>query len=163
MRVVQALDLGTTSGWAVLDLDGQRLASGQWRLADAKGKGKKAPSPGERYLALRQHTLDLLDRWDGRIEFLAVELPIVRVQSTQARRLGYGFLATVEVLAVRRGIELVEVVNTKTKMALGGHGHASKAEQIGAARRRFGIEAGEHEADALGVGLAGLELWRAAA
>lgn len=159
-RVVAAFDLGSTTGWAVLDLDGRRLASGQWRLAVVRCH--RAPSPGARYLALRQHTLDLLDRWDGQIEFVAVELPMARTQSTQARRLGYGFLATVEVLCVRREIDVVEVVNTKTKMALGGHGRSSKAEQIGAARRRFGIEAGEHEADALGVGLAGLELWRSA-
>lgn len=152
VRVALGLDLGTNTGWSALAVATQaRVDSGAWKFRG---------SPGERYTALRRNVLDLLSRFDGWVEFLAVELPIARLQSMQARRLGYGFLATAEVVAVARDVAIVEVVNTKTKMALGGHGRASKREQIGAAKRRFGVEVGEHEADALGVALAGLEAWK---
>ena len=147
-QVVIGLDLGSVSGWAALTMAGSRVEGGQWQL----GKGP----PASRYIALRASVLGLLERFDGWISAVAIETPTVAKQSTQARRLGYGFLATAELVVVRRGIVLVECNNTQTKVALAGHGRATKAEQISAALRRWSVRVGEHEADALGVALFGL-------
>lgn len=154
-EVVIGLDLGSTSGWAALSLARERIDGGQWSL----GKGP----PASRYIALRLSVLALLDRFDGWIRAVAIETPTVARQSTQARRLGYGFLATAELVVARRGLTLVECNNTQTKVALSGHGRASKAEQISAVQRRWSVRVGEHEADALGVALAGLGGLEAAA
>lgn len=147
-QVVLGLDLGSVSGWAALNLAGDRVDGGQCQL----GKGP----PASRYIALRASVLGLLERFDGWIEGVAIETPTVARQSTQARRLGYGFLATAELVVARRGLTLIECNNTQTKVALGGHGRATKAEQISAAKRRWSVDVGEHEADALGVALFGL-------
>lgn len=54
-----------------------------------------------------------------------------------------------------RGVPVAWVAPASAKLALAGHGKAVKEQMVAAARGRFGAVLSEHEADAVGIALAG--------
>lgn len=65
-------------------------------------------------------------------------------------------------LAVAQGIACIGVQEAESKIALASSSRASKKDMIASAERIFGKRLSEHEADAVGHGLAGEAKWRRA-
>lgn len=65
-------------------------------------------------------------------------------------------------MAETAGVKKLPAVPASSgKLALSGHGQASKAHMVLMAFKRFGVEASEHVADAIGVALGALRVLRA--
>lgn len=156
LRRVAGFDLGTDAGWAVLDEDGRRVASGAESVAAGRHEG-----PGMRPVRFRA----LVRR------VLAEHAPALAAYELVRRHLGteaahvYGELRGVlrEELD-RAGIPYVAPEVSAMKTAATGRGNAKKADMVAAARERWGTppprskrsgepdpEAGDDEADALWV------------
>lgn len=140
-----ALDPATSCGWAVLDHEGARLASGVWRL-DRRGA---LPRPAELLVQLDALEVELGSErylWAVALEVL----PPARGLATAAtlQRL-YG---VVEAWAGLRGRPLLEAPPSSVKLWATGSGRADKSAMVAAAARRYGVQVGDDEADALLVG-----------
>jgi len=144
MTVYLGIDPGTACGWAILDEEGERLASGTMNLQPKRREGA-----GMRYVRLRQFLRAILAGYDD------VELgyeSVRRHAGTTAAHVYGGIVATIQAVCEdedpRVPYQGIEVKAAKLCACRGG---ASKAEMVEAARKRWGIEPGEDEADALWV------------
>jgi len=152
-RHVMGLDLGTSTGWAVLDRDGGRVDSGRWRL-------------------------DMLTKhgWAGRLEELE-RLLVAKIIRHRPARVGverirfsvrgvdqpiaYGrLLGVIERVCHRMDVELIEVSPGTVKLEATGKGNAQKEDMVAAANERWGLDlmaskskakSDDDEADALWV------------
>ena len=151
---ILALDLGTTSGWALRDRTG-RITSGSQSFKPQRFEGG-----GMRYLRF--------GRWISEIQTSVSELQFLyfeevrRHASTDAAHAYGGFLATLTAWCEHHGVPYQGVPVGTIKKHVTGKGNASKDEMMVAVRARGHAPADDDEADALALLLWALELHDAA-
>jgi Holliday junction resolvasome RuvABC endonuclease subunit len=151
---ILALDLGTTSGWALRDRTG-RITSGSQSFKPQRFEGG-----GMRYLRF--------GRWISEIQTSVSELQFLyfeevrRHVSTDAAHAYGGFLATLTAWCEHHGIPYQGVPVGTIKKHATGSGRAGKDAVMAAVRRRGHAPADDNEADALALLFWALELHDAA-
>ena len=140
---ILALDLGTTSGWALRDRTG-RITSGSQSFKPQRFEGG-----GMRYLRF--------GRWISEIQTSVSELQFLyfeevrRHVSTDAAHAYGGFLATLTAWCEHHQIPYQGVPVGTIKKHATGKGNASKDEMMAAMRARGYLPADDNEADALAL------------
>jgi Holliday junction resolvasome RuvABC endonuclease subunit len=154
-EVVIGLDLGTKTGWSVLDYSGNRLASGHWNF-----QPKRFESGGMRYIRFRAALRELIRAWpNSAVGFEAVR----RHRGVAAAHVYGGLMATMQSLLDDKEHKIPYLgigVGTIKKHAT-GKGNAKKDMMIASAEERWGTDTwtckSDDEADALWVASAYLE------
>ena len=143
------LDLGTATGWALLNEYGS-IASGT-----AQFKPRRFEGGGMRYLRF-QHWLDTLFlRNDGLATIYFEE--VRRHVGTDAAHLYGGFLATLTAWCEREQVAYQGVPVGTIKAFAAGRGNADKAAMIAAVQARGFSPADDNEADAIAILLWAIE------
>ena len=141
MRVL-ALDLGTSTGWAISHTDGT-VTSGVQSFEQ-----KRFDGGGMRYLRFRRWMEETLDL--GGVEEVRYE-EVRRHAATTAAHVYGGFLAVLTSMCEERNIPYAgEPVGTIKRHAT-GKGNADKTAMIAAARARGWSPKDDNEADALWI------------
>ena len=143
LPVVLALDLGTTTGWALQARDGL-IASGTVSFRPSRYDGG-----GIRYLRFRGW-LDQLAEDAGPIAAVHFE-EVRRHAGTDAAHVYGGLLATLTAWAETAGIAYQGVPVGTIKRHATGKGNADKAAMMAAARARGFSPADDNEADAIAI------------
>ncbi|MBM3538527.1 MAG: hypothetical protein FJX35_24865 [Alphaproteobacteria bacterium] len=138
-----ALDLGTTTGWALRTGDGT-IASGTVSFRPNRYDGG-----GMRYLRFT-NWLTELDRLSGPIAAIWFE-EVRRHAGTDAAHVFGGLIATLTTWAELRGVPYAGVPVGTWKRCLCGKGNADKAAVIAAIRARGFDPGDDNEADALAI------------
>ncbi|WP_119352882.1 crossover junction endodeoxyribonuclease RuvC [Azohydromonas sediminis] len=138
-----ALDLGTTTGWALRDRTG-RITSGTEAF-----KPRRFEGGGMRFLRFKHWLTELKAHADG-IDTLVFE-EVRRHASTDAAHVYGGFLATLTAWCEHHGIPYQGVPVGTIKKHATGKGNANKAEMLAAIRARGHRPADDNEADALAL------------
>ena len=140
------IDPGTACGWAILDSNGNRIASGTWDLRPRRHEGG-----GMRYLRVRQYVEALLATPAG-VRALAYE-EVRRHAGTDAAHVYGGIVAMIAAVCQERGVPYVGIPVGTIKRAATGKGNASKDEMMQAAGKRWPTAIGcdDNEADALWI------------
>jgi hypothetical protein len=147
-----ALDLGTTTGWALRSTDGQ-IISGTVSFRPSRYDGG-----GIRYLRFRSW-LDSLALDAAGIGVVHYE-EVRRHLSTDAAHVHGGLLATLTAWCEQRGIAYQGVPVGTIKRFIAGKGNADKDAVIAAIRARGFSPADDNEADALAILLWAIETQR---
>ena len=150
-RTILALDLGTTTGWALRGHDGL-ITSGT-----ASFKPGRYDGGGMRYLRFT-NWLTELDRLSGPIEAIYFE-EVRRHVGTDAAHVHGGLLAVLTSWAELRGVPYQGVAVGTIKKYATGRGNANKDAMIDAARARGFSPADDNEADAIAILLWAIETW----
>jgi hypothetical protein len=140
---ILALDLGTTTGWALRSADGF-ITSGTLSLKPSRYDGG-----GMRYVRFRVW-LDQLARDAGPIGAIHFE-EVRRHAGTDAAHVYGGLLATLTAWAETVGIPYQGVPVGTIKRHATGKGNAPKEAMIAAARARGFSPADDNEADAIAI------------
>ncbi|MFT5931142.1 MAG: hypothetical protein ACI93G_000220 [Hyphomonas sp.] len=148
-RCLLALDLGTTTGWAIRGYDGL-ITSGT-----ANFKPGRYDGGGMRYLRFT-NWLTELDRLSGPIAAIHFE-EVRRHVATDAAHVFGGLLAVLTSWAELRGVPYQGVPVGTIKKFLTGQGNANKQAIIDAARARGFAPADDNEADAIAILLWAIE------
>jgi hypothetical protein len=148
-KTVLALDLGTTTGWALRGYDGL-ITSGTVSFKPSRFDGG-----GMRYLRF-QTWLSEMDRLAGPIEAIHYE-EVRRHIGTDAAHVFGGLMATLTAWAELRGVPYEGVPVGTIKKHAAGKGNASKAAMIEAARTKGFSPADDNEADAIAILLWAIE------
>ena len=147
--VTLALDLGTTTGWALRPRDGN-TAHGFVSFKTQRFEGG-----GMRYLRFT-NWLSEIDRLSGPISAIWFE-EVRRHAGTDAAHVYGGLMATLTAWAELRGVPYQGVPVGTIKRHATGKGNAPKAAMIAAARARGFSPADDNEADAIALLLWALE------
>ena len=147
--IILALDLGTTTGWALRSGDGA-IASGTVSFRPSRYDGG-----GMRYLRFRSW-LDRLAADAGGVSAIHYE-EIRRHVGTDAAHVFGGFLATLTAWCEQNGIPYQGVPVGTIKRFIAGKGNADKAAVIAAVRDRGFAPADDNEADAIAILLWAIE------
>jgi len=147
--VVLALDLGTTTGWAIRGHDGL-ITSGTVSLRPGRFDGG-----GMRYLRFR-NWLDQLGRDAGPITAIHFE-EVRRHVGTDAAHVFGGLLATLTAWAETAGVAYQGVPVGTIKRHATAKGNADKSAMMAAARARGFSPTDDNEADAIAILLWALE------
>ena len=142
-RTLLALDLGTTTGWALRTFDGL-ITSGTASFRNGRFDGG-----GMRYLRFT-NWLGELDRLSGPIRAIYFE-EVRRHVGTDAAHVYGGLMATLTAWAELRGIPYQGVPVGTIKRHATGKGNANKEAVIAAARTRGFSPADDNEADAIAI------------
>ena len=149
-RSILALDLGTTTGWAIRAHDGL-ITSGTVSFRPGRFDGG-----GMRYLRFT-NWLTEIDRLSGPIAAIWFE-EVRRHAGTDASHVYGGLMATLTAWAELRGIPPYEGVPVGTiKRHVTGKGNANKDAMIAAVRARGFSPADDNEADAIALLLWAIE------
>jgi len=148
-KTILALDLGTTTGWAIRGFDGL-ITSGTVSFKPSRYDGG-----GMRYLRFT-NWLSELDRLSGPIEAVYFE-EVRRHAGTDAAHVYGGLMATLETWAELRGVPYQGVPVGTIKRHATGKGNANKKAMIAAARMRGFSPADDNEADAIAILLWAIE------
>lgn len=140
---ILALDLGTTTGWALQARDGD-ITSGTQSFRPQRFEGG-----GMRFLRFKRWLTELKAHADG-IDSLHFE-EVRRHVSTDAAHAYGGFLATLTSWCEHHQIPYQGVPVGTIKKYATGKGNASKDEMITAMRRRGHVPTDDNEADALAI------------
>ena len=140
---ILALDLGTTTGWALRAPDGL-ITSGRVSFRPGRFDGG-----GMRYLRFT-NWLTELDRLAGPIATIWFE-EVRRHAGTDASHIYGGLMATLTSWAELRGVPYQGVPVGTIKRFATGKGNAPKAAMIAAARDRGFSPADDNEADAIAI------------
>lgn len=148
-RAILALDLGTTTGWAL------RLADGSVHHGFVSFKPQRFEGGGMRYLRFRRWLSDLLATTAsgsnasgiGAVYFEEVR----RHLGVDAAHAYGGFLATLTSWCEHHRIAYQGVPVGTLKRHATGKGNAGKAEMVSAMKARGYVVADDNEADALAV------------
>jgi len=142
-HVVLALDLGTTTGWALRGQDGG-ITSGTMTFKPTRFEGG-----GMRYLRFRRWLAEIASLSGGltRITFEEVR----RHVSTDSSHAYGGFLATLTAWCEQEAIPYEGVPVGTIKRYATGRGNADKAAMITAIRDRGYLPADDNEADAIAL------------
>jgi hypothetical protein len=146
---ILALDLGTTTGWALRTPDGL-ITSGTVSFRPSRYDGG-----GVRYLRFR-NWLDQLAEDGGPIAAIHYE-EVRRHVGTDAAHVFGGLLATLTAWAEQRSIPYQGVPVGTWKRSVCGKGNAKKDDVIAAVRGRGFSPADDNEADAIAILLWALE------
>ena len=146
---ILALDLGTTTGWAIRTFDGL-VTSGTVGFRPNRFDGG-----GMRYLRFT-NWLTELDRLSGPIAAIWYE-EVRRHAGTDAAHVYGGLMATLTSWGELRGVPYAGVPVGTIKLHATGKGNAPKEAMIGAARARGFSPADDNEADAIAVLMWALE------
>jgi Holliday junction resolvasome RuvABC endonuclease subunit len=138
-----ALDLGTTTGWALRDRTG-RITSGTESF-----KPRRFEGGGMRFLRFKRWLSELKAHADG-LDALVFE-EVRRHVSTYAAHAYGGFLATLTAWCEHHGIPYQGVPVGTIKKHATGKGNANKTEMLAAIRARGHRPADDNEADALAL------------
>ena len=148
-RAILALDLGTTTGWALQAADGL-ITSGTVSFRPSRYDGG-----GMRYLRF-SNWLTEIDRLSGPIA--AIWFEEVRAhRGVDASHVYGGLMATLTAWAELRGVPYEGVAVGSIKRHATGKGNAPKEAMIAAARARGFSPADDNEADAISILLWALE------
>ncbi len=148
-HAILALDLGTTTGWALRGPDGL-ITSGTVSFKPGRFDGG-----GMRYLRFT-NWLTEIDRLSGPIA--AIWFEEVRAhRGVDASHVYGGLMATLTAWAELRGVPYEGVPVGTIKRHATGHGNANKQAMIAAARARGFSPADDNEADAIAILLWALE------
>jgi hypothetical protein len=148
-RTLFAIDLGTTTGWALRSTDGL-ITSGTVSFRPSRYDGG-----GMRYLRF-QNWLTEMDRLSGPIATIWYE-EVRRHAGTDASHVYGGLMATLTAWAEMRGVPYQGVpVGTIKKFAT-GKGNAPKQAMIAAARAKGFSPVDDNEADAIAILLWAIE------
>lgn len=160
-KIVLALDTGSTTGYGVFH-GRKRFASGILKFKQRTIKKVKQPR-AVKY----EQMLDALESslaGDGPIELVrAPDVIVYEVggyyPNPRTAESAHGFMAMVELVAMRHGIPAVALLNWDVKTHATGSQRADKDQMLAAARRYWrGVKFATHdEADALHVGRAYLD------
>lgn len=142
-RTLLALDLGTTTGWALHGADGL-ITSGTVSFRPGRFDGG-----GMRYLRF-SNWLGELDRLSGLIAAIWFE-EVRRHAGTDAAHVYGGLMATLTAWAELRGVPYEGVPVGTIKRFATGKGNANKEAMIAAARSRGFSPADDNEADAIAI------------
>lgn len=148
-RAILALDLGTTTGWALRGYDGL-ITSGT-----ASFKPRRFDGGGMRYLRFTNWLTDL-DRLSGPIEAIWFE-EVRNHKGVDASHVYGGLMATLTAWAELRGVPYEGVPVGTIKRHATGRGNANKQAMIDAARDRGFSPADDNEADAIAILLWAIE------
>lgn len=148
-RAMLALDLGTTTGWALHGIDGL-ITSGTVSFRPGRFDGG-----GMRYLRFT-NWLTEIDRLSGPVAAIWFE-EVRRHAATDAAHVYGGLMATLTTWAELRGIPYEGVPVGTIKRHATGKGNAPKEAMIAAARARGFSPADDNEADAIAILLWALE------
>lgn len=140
---ILALDLGTTTGWALRDRTG-RITSGSQSFKPQRFEGG-----GMRFLRFKRWLTELKAHAEG-IDTLVFE-EVRRHVSTDAAHAYGGFLATLTAWCEHHGVPYQGVPVGTIKKHVTGKGNASKDEMMVAMRARGYQPADDNEADALAL------------
>jgi len=143
LGAVLALDLGTTTGWAMRGHDGL-ITSGTVSFRPRRFDGG-----GMRYLRF-VNWLTELDHLSGPIATIWFE-EVRRHAGTDAAHVYGGLLATLTAWAEMRGVPYQGVPVGTIKKHATGKGNANKAAMIAAAQARGYSPADDNEADAIAI------------
>ena len=149
LRSILALDLGTTTGWAIRDFDGL-ITSGTVSFKPSRYDGG-----GMRYLRFT-NWLTEIDRLSGPIEAIYFE-EVRRHAGTDAAHVYGGLLAVLTSWGELRGVPYQGVPVGTIKKHATGQGNANKQAMIDAARAQGFSPADDNEADAIALLLWALE------
>jgi hypothetical protein len=144
-----ALDLGTSTGWAIRGHDGL-ITSGTVSLRPGRFDGG-----GMRYLRFT-NWLTEIDRLSGPVAAIWFE-EVRRHAGTDASHIYGGLMATLTAWAELRGIPYEGVPVGTIKRHAAGKGNADKAAMIAAVRARGFSPADHNEADAIAILLWAIE------
>lgn len=145
---ILALDLGTTTGWAV-------AASGLITSGTTSFQPSRYDGGGVRYLRFR-HWLDLMIDHDDQLDAVYFE-EIRRHAGTDAAHVYGGFLAYLTAWCEERDVPYQGVPVGTIKRHATSKGNASKQAMIEAVRARGYTPADDNEADAIAILLWALE------
>ena len=148
-RTILALDLGTTTGWAIRGYDGL-ITSGTVSFKPSRYDGG-----GMRYLRFT-NWLTEIDRLSGPIHAIYFE-EVRRHAGTDAAHVFGGLLAVLTSWGELRGVPYQGVPVGTIKRHATGKGNANKDAMIAAARKRGFNPADDNEADAIAILLWALE------
>ena len=140
---ILALDLGTTTGWALRRHD-SLITSGTVSFKPSRYDGG-----GMRYLRFT-NWLTELDRLSGPVAAIWFE-EVRNHKGVDASHVFGGLLATLTAWAELRGIPYSGVPVGTIKKHAAGKGNAPKAAMIAAARARGFLPADDNEADAIAI------------
>jgi hypothetical protein len=143
LRPILALDLGTTTGWALRGFDGL-VTTGT-----ASFKPGRYDGGGMRYLRFT-NWLTELDRLSGPVGTIWFE-EVRRHAGTDAAHVYGGLMASLTSWAELRGIPYEGVPVGTIKRHATGKGNANKAAMIAAANARGFSPADDNEADAIAI------------
>ena len=143
LSTILALDLGTTTGWALRGHDGL-ITTGTASFRPGRFDGG-----GMRYLRFT-NWLTEIDRLSGPVEAIWFE-EVRRHAGTDAAHVFGGLLATLTTWAELRGIPYEGVPVGTIKRFATGKGNANKDAMIAAARARGFSPADDNEADAIAI------------
>ena len=148
-RTILALDLGTTTGWAIRGFDGL-ITSGTVSFKPSRYDGG-----GMRYLRFT-NWLTELDRLSGPIATIWFE-EVRNHKGVDAAHVFGGLLAVLTAWAELRGIPYAGTPVGTIKRHATGRGNANKQAMIEAARARGFSPADDNEADAIAILLWAIE------
>jgi hypothetical protein len=140
---ILALDLGTTTGWAVQSVDGA-ITSGTQQFKPQRFEGG-----GMRFLRFKRWLLDIKTLQNGLHEVYFEE--VRRHASTDASHVYGGFLGLLSVFCEHHQIAYQGVPVGTIKRHATGKGNASKDEVICAMRQLGHTPVDDNEADALAL------------
>ena len=140
---ILTLDLGTRTGWALVDRDGN-ITSGTVEFKQDRWQGG-----GMRFLRFRAW-LDEVNRLASGFDQLIYE-QVRRHAGTDASHLYGGWLAILEVWCEQNLVAYQGVPVGTIKRHATGRGNASKPDMIAAARARGFSPADDNEADAIAI------------
>ena len=143
MSCLLALDLGTTTGWALHGHDGL-IISGTASFRPGRFDGG-----GMRYLRF-SNWLTEIDRLSGPISTIWFE-EVRRHAGTDSAHIYGGLMATLTAWAELRGVPYQGVPVGTIKLHATGKGNASKEAMIAAAKAKGFSPADDNEADAIAI------------
>ena len=137
-----ALDLGTTTGWAVL-LDGQ-IISGTWHLATKRHEGG-----GMRYVRFRNQLDELIKEMSPMGPVCVFYEEVRRHMGTTASHVYGGFESHLQAYCDEHSVPYESVCVGTIKKHATGKGNSNKAKMIEAAKAKWGHDfTDDNEVDA---------------
>ncbi len=144
MSTILALDLGTTTGWALAQHDGS-INSGSQSFKPQRFEGG-----GMRYLRFKHWLTEIKQSCDNGIDAIYFE-EVRRHAGVDAAHAYGGFLATLTAWCEHHKIPYQGVPVGTIKKHATGKGNASKEDMIAAAQARGAAPADDNEADAIAL------------
>lgn len=141
---ILALDLGTRTGWALLDKDGS-VRSGSESFA-----AKRHDGPGQRWLKFRAFLTET-GRSTGELHAVYYEEVKRHGPGVQAAHVYGGFVAHLQAWCEVNRVPLVPAGVGTIKKAWTSKGNASKAEMVAEAKARGFKVLDDNQADALAI------------